>query len=49
MSAEQFREDLQTALDRAIVNEVDPEAILSELADARERVERVKTMRGDAT
>lgn len=48
MSREEFEEDIQTALDRAIVNDVDPDDIEAVLESATERVDAVRAMRGDA-
>lgn len=48
MSREDFSDDLQSALDRAVVNRVDLDAIKAELEDAQKRVDELQTIRGDA-
>lgn len=48
MSREDLADDLRKALDRAVVNDVDPDAIQSELENAKSRVEELQALRGDA-
>jgi len=48
MSRETLEEDIQTALDRAIVNDVDPDDIEDVLDEATDRVDKIRAMRGDA-
>lgn len=48
MSDEEFREKLDRALESAIAGDADLDNVDAALKDARERVEEIRVLRGDA-
>lgn len=48
MSAEQFRDELERALQSAVADDVDPDELDAVLEDMQERVERLRIVGGGA-
>jgi len=48
MSADEFRSKLDTALEAAVAGDADLDDVEAVLADARDRVKQVRTLRGEA-